>query len=1170
MRNPFFHRRPTSKSSGRPTALRRLAVDRLEDRLVPASVFTVNSLLDTASPPTGVTTLRSAIVAANADHNTDSAHPDIITFSVTGSIALTSALPALTEAVSIQGPGASALTVLGTSGGTYQPILTVSSPATAAISGLTLDGNAHLNSGIAVGSGASLTFQDANVQNADTNGNGGGISITGGSVTVTRGRFLADYAASGDGGGIANVGGSLTVTQSTFDSGFADTFGGGISDAPGSTGGGGTLTVLASTFSNNFTESYGGGLGVFHGGQATIADSTFTGNTAGVGGGIAVLSGASSLVLTGSTVADNTAGPGQAGGGLFVQVTTTATMRDTIIATNSGGDVYGAVDPTSGFNLIGDGTSLTGLINGTNGNMIGTTAQPMNPKLGPLQNNGGPAQTMALLPGSPALDRGGPSTVLDAMTSTDECGTPRVVAQSFVVPPSGGDGRDIGSYELPAQTVPTVLTVNTLTEPAATQPPGVLTLRQAIQAADGLVSLSSLPAAQVSLGSAYLYEIQFSVAGTVALTTALPAIGNTGVSLQGPGATALTIVGDGQSDAILTVAPGGAAVVTGLTLDGNGHLNSGIAVGSGASLNFQDATVQNTSTNGSGGGISITGGSVTVTRGRLLADYAASGAGYGGGIANVGGTLTVTQSTLDSGFAGEVGGGIYDAPGSTGGGGTLTVLASTFSNNITEGYGGGLGVFHGGQATVENSTFSGNFAGVGGGIAVLSGGPSNLDLISSTVANNTAGPGQAGGGLYVQVTTTATVQDTIIATNSGGDVYGAVNPTSDHNLIGDGTSLTGLTNGTNGNMIGTTASPMNPELLPLQDNGGPTLTMALLPESPAIDVGSNPANLTTDQRGDFRDYGAAPDIGAYEYETPINGFGVQIPPGVASVVIDGGAAQRSMVTTVAVTFSEQVTFASSPAAAFVVSRVSDGALVSFTATVSTVGGATVVTLSGFTGSATQYGSLADGRYTLRVLANQVSFNGLDLDGDNDGDAGVDYVSPTDTQSGGPGQLHLYRIFGDATGDGIVDQLDLAQFRSAFNSSVGNPPYLSYLDVDNSGNIDQVDLAQFRERFNSSVFPSSPGVTPAVAPVPAPPPPPATPVSGTTIVPPVRLAPSITVLPVPNALRSGDVTASAAVQLPAPAAFADPFSPTFQDADNSGLVDQVDLGQFGLQRIGEVL
>ena len=163
----------------------------------------------------------------------------------------------------------------------------------------------------------------------------------------------------------------------------------------------------------------------------------------------------------------------------------------------------------------------------------------------------------------------------------------------------------------------------------------------------------------------------------------------------------------------------------------------------------------------------------------------------------------------------------------------------------------------------------------------------------------------------------------------------------------------------------------------------------------------------------------AADIGAYE---------VQVPPTVQSVVIDGGAAQRSMVTTIAVTFSAQVSFTSSPAVAFTLTRVSDGAAVLFTAAVDVVDGSTVVTLSGFNGAATEFGSLADGRYTLTVLSSQVTGNGLALDGDSNGTPGSDYVSPTDTLGGGPGQLRLYRLFGDATGDGIVDQLDLAQFR----------------------------------------------------------------------------------------------------------------------------------------------
>ena len=82
---------------------------------------------------------------------------------------------------------------------------------------------------------------------------------------------------------------------------------------------------------------------------------------------------------------------------------------------------------------------------------------------------------------------------------------------------------------------------------------------------------------------------------------------------------------------------------------------------------------------------------------------------------------------------------------------------------------------------------------------------------------------------------------------------------------------------------------------------------------------------------------------------------------------------------------------------------------------------------------------------------------------------TNWFAPTDTAGGGPGQLHLYRLFGDANGDGVVDQLDLAIFRSANNSSSVDPNYLAYLDANYDGNIDQIDLAQFRERDGGNVF-----------------------------------------------------------------------------------------------------
>ncbi len=240
---------------------------------------------------------------------------------------------------------------------------------------------------------------------------------------------------------------------------------------------------------------------------------------------------------------------------------------------------------------------------------------------------------------------------------------------------------------------------------------------------------------------------------------------------------------------------------------------------------------------------------------------------------------------------------------------------------------------------------------------------------------------------------------------------------------------------------------------------------------------------------------------------------VVAPPAISSVQVNDGSAQRSEVRSITVTFSEEVTFAGSgtvnqdAAAAIELTHVQDNTNINnVAAAVSTNNSAeTVVTLTFTTAgnAATEIdrvsaenggaASLADGRYQMTILGSSVSAGGLALNG---GGANGNYVSPNDTQGGGPGQLELYRIFGDTNGDGVVDQVDLAQFRSAFNASAGNPLYLSILDADNSGTIDQLDLAQFRQRFNGSVFAQPPRLTPASAP-----PPPS--------APPLALAPAPT-------------------------------------------------------------
>jgi hypothetical protein len=87
-------------------------------------------------------------------------------------------------------------------------------------------------------------------------------------------------------------------------------------------------------------------------------------------------------------------------------------------------------------------------------------------------------------------------------------------------------------------------------------------------------------------------------------------------------------------------------------------------------------------------------------------------------------------------------------------------------------------------------------------------------------------------------------------------------------LIGDGTESS-LSNGVNGNLVGTTAAPINALLSPIGNYGGPTPTMVLTRGSPAIDAGGS-TTFATDQRGFPRFVGLAPDIGAYESGTAAN------------------------------------------------------------------------------------------------------------------------------------------------------------------------------------------------------------------------------------------------------------------------------------------------------------
>jgi len=215
-----------------------------------------------------------------------------------------------------------------------------------------------------------------------------------------------------------------------------------------------------------------------------------------------------------------------------------------------------------------------------------------------------------------------------------------------------------------------------------------------------------------------------------------------------------------------------------------------------------------------------------------------------------------------TGFGGGYGGGIftYKTP--------LFITASTISGNDSGYLGGGIMAYKSNPTEIRNSTITGN---LGGGLLTYGGQPYPTRLFNVTIADNVAT--SSAGGFDHDLSTPAEVRNTIIAGNTGvgGNDIGGAFQSLGHNLIGTRGTATGFTNGVNGDRVGTNASPIAPGLAPLADNGGPTLTRALLPTSPAIDAGDPVVFEPTDQRGVVRVAGQT-DIGAFEA-----GLGSAIP-----------------------------------------------------------------------------------------------------------------------------------------------------------------------------------------------------------------------------------------------------------------------------------------------------
>ena len=182
----------------------------------------------------------------------------------------------------------------------------------------------------------------------------------------------------------------------------------------------------------------------------------------------------------------------------------------------------------------------------------------------------------------------------------------------------------------------------------------------------------------------------------------------------------------------------------------------------------------------------------------------------------------------------------------------------------------------------------------------------------------------------------------------------------------------------------------------------------------------------------------------------------------ANLVIEGAAVSRSAVNEIEIKFTGLVQFQGGDAnadEAFALTNTSQSLPVGdFTAAVDNSSGVTVVTLRNFSGdSTTAGGSLADGRYSLTVFADNGTRGVIGLDGNGDGTPGDDAVF-TDA---------FFRLFGDSNGDGAVDGNDLRDFRTAFRSRLGEANYDPAFDFDDDGDVDLKDMLALRRNAQSN-------------------------------------------------------------------------------------------------------
>ncbi|HNG33922.1 MAG TPA: choice-of-anchor Q domain-containing protein, partial [Blastocatellia bacterium] len=489
------------------------------------------------------------------------------------------------------------------------------------------------------------------------------------------------------------------------------------------------------------------------------------------------------------------------------------------------------------------------------------------------------------------------------------------------------------TFTLTVNPCPTSFTVNNLSDVSDSNAGdgvcatsgGVCTLRAAIEEANALASSCSP------------LSINFSVTGTITLANGQLLITHPSLTVNGPGASQLTVTGNNASR-VFEVNIASTTTINGLTITGGNGIGA--------------------TDSGSGGGV-YSKGKLTLT-GCVVTGNTTTGPTIheGGGVFNAGNQLmTLTNCTISNNTANFGGAGVISF-------GNLVMTGCTVANNTNtytsdSGRGGGVETYA--TTTITNSTISGNH--IDNGTGDNAGGVWNccgpLTIINSTITGNSAagnsGAPSAGGLLQDSCCGgSVTVLNSIIAGNTGtggavADVSGAF-VSNGYNLIGDGTGATGFT-GT-GDQVGTTVTPINPRLATLGSYGGTTQTHALLPGSPAINAGTSSGAPTADQRGSSR-FGTT-DIGAFESQ----GFTLAATSGSGqSAVINTAFGLPLKATVMANNAGEPV----------------NGGVVTFTPPVSgasaTVAGSPVTIAGGMATTGTVTANAVTGNYSVAASAN---------------------------------------------------------------------------------------------------------------------------------------------------------------------------------------------------------